>query len=147
MAYTKSLAITSTLLFIMWLGILGTSQATSRRFKENPNSTLFLEFERWMAAFDKHYPNDEEKERRFAIFKNKLEWVKNFNKQGNHSFTGWKSGVGSAYSGGGVGLMVLSGGKVLWNYAAVRSGGSGHPGGLGSEGVRGEAKRWVVFAG
>ncbi|PRQ54640.1 putative fruit bromelain [Rosa chinensis] len=71
----------------MWLGILGTSQATSRRFKENPNSTLFLEFERWMAAFDKHYPNDEEKERRFAIFKNKLEWVKNFNKQGNHSFT------------------------------------------------------------
>jgi hypothetical protein len=87
MAVAKTLAITSTLLFIMWVGTLETSQATSRKFEVNPNSTLSQEFERWMVKFDRHYPNDTEKERRFAIFKNTSEWVENFNKQGNHSFT------------------------------------------------------------
>lgn len=87
MAVAKTLAITSTLLFIMWVGTLETSQATSRKFEVNPDSTLSQEFERWMVKFDRHYPNDTEKERRFTIFKNTFEWVENFNKQGNHSYT------------------------------------------------------------
>ncbi|XVF78898.1 hypothetical protein PTKIN_Ptkin14bG0174800 [Pterospermum kingtungense] len=67
------------LLFIF--GILA-SQAMSRTLDD----AAIAEHEQWMAKHGRTYQSQAEKEKRFKIFKENLEYVQNFNKAGNKTY-------------------------------------------------------------
>ncbi|PON56386.1 Cysteine Protease [Parasponia andersonii] len=65
--------------------ILGTwaSQGMSRKLHE---AALVDMHEQWMAQYERTYADNNEKEMRFEIFKNNLNYVENFNKEGNRTY-------------------------------------------------------------
>ena len=65
--------------------ILGTwiSQAMSRTLLED---SLAEKHEQWMAKYGRNYADDVEKERRFKIFKDNVEFIEKFNNEGNHTY-------------------------------------------------------------
>lgn len=72
--------------FIVLLIISGTwaSQAMCRTMDE---SVITRKHRRWMAHHRRTYENREEKERRFKIFKDNLEYIQNFNTMSNQTYT------------------------------------------------------------
>ncbi|XP_062013010.1 senescence-specific cysteine protease SAG12-like [Rosa rugosa] len=71
--------------FIAIFIILGTvaSQATSRALYA---SSFAEKHEQWMEKFGRVYPDSAEKERRFAIFMQNVEYVEKFNNEGNKTY-------------------------------------------------------------
>ncbi|XP_007021896.2 PREDICTED: zingipain-1 [Theobroma cacao] len=72
-----------TLNFVLFFvfGILA-SQAMSRTM----NEAAIAEHELWMAKYGRTYQTKTEKDRRFKIFKENLEYIQNFNNAGNRSY-------------------------------------------------------------
>ncbi|XP_021288317.1 zingipain-1-like [Herrania umbratica] len=72
-----------TLNFVLFFifGILA-SQAMSRTL----NEATIAEHELWMAQYGRTYQTKTEKDRRFKIFKENLEYIQSFNNAGNRSF-------------------------------------------------------------
>ena len=66
--------------------ILGTwaSQAMSRMLHE---AALTNMHEQWMAQYERTYTDNAEKEMRFEIYKNNVNYVEKFNKEGNRTYT------------------------------------------------------------
>ncbi|XVF40357.1 hypothetical protein PTKIN_Ptkin01aG0107000 [Pterospermum kingtungense] len=73
-----------TLSIVLFL-IFGTlaSQAMSRTLQE---AVIANKHEQWMARYGRVYENQSEKDRRFKIFKDNLEYIDNFNSAGNRSY-------------------------------------------------------------
>ncbi|KAL3749679.1 hypothetical protein ACJRO7_010755 [Eucalyptus globulus] len=73
-------------LVLVMVAILGlwTSQARSR---ELHGATMRERHEQWMARHGRVYQDDAEKERRFSIFKNNVDFIESFNKDGNKPYT------------------------------------------------------------
>lgn len=71
--------------FIAIFIILGTvaSQATSRALYA---SSFAEKHEQWMEKFGRVYPDSAEKERRFSIFMQNVEYVEKFNNEGNKTY-------------------------------------------------------------
>ena len=66
------------------------SRATSRSLTSEANNdsvNVSQVFENWVEEHGRTYSSSEEKAKRFAIFKERYEDIKKFNRQGNHSFT------------------------------------------------------------
>jgi len=65
--------------------ILGTwaCQVTSRELQE---PSMSARYEQWMATYEKVYVDAAEKERRFEIFKDSVEYLESFNTAGNKSY-------------------------------------------------------------
>ncbi|XP_075665574.1 senescence-specific cysteine protease SAG12-like [Castanea sativa] len=59
------------------------SGAMSRNF---PDAPLYERYEQWMAQHGRKYINSVEKEKRFNIFKDNLEYIDKFNNGGNRTF-------------------------------------------------------------
>ncbi|OMO92540.1 hypothetical protein COLO4_17500 [Corchorus olitorius] len=74
------MSLTLVLLFI--LGTLA-SQAMSRTIHE---AAIADKHEQWMATYGRKYEHSLEKEKRFKIFKDNLEYIESFNKAGNKSY-------------------------------------------------------------
>ncbi|XP_030456619.1 senescence-specific cysteine protease SAG39-like [Syzygium oleosum] len=72
-------------LVLVMVAILGlwASQARSRELHEE---TIRERHEQWMARHGRVYENNAEKERRFSIFKNNVEFIESFNKDGNKPY-------------------------------------------------------------
>ncbi|OMO92518.1 hypothetical protein COLO4_17501 [Corchorus olitorius] len=73
------------LIFVLFF-IFGTnlaSQAMSRTIHE---AAIVDKHEQWMATYGRQYENNLEKEKRFKIFKDNLEYIESFNKAGNRSY-------------------------------------------------------------
>ncbi|KAL6190826.1 hypothetical protein ACLB2K_037220 [Fragaria x ananassa] len=66
--------------------ILGSiaSQATSQQALYE--ASIAEKHEQWMSKYGRIYRNIEEKQRRYTIFKENVEFVENFNKQGNKTY-------------------------------------------------------------
>ncbi|XP_050367304.1 ervatamin-B-like [Argentina anserina] len=58
-------------------------QATSQALNE---ASIAEKYDQWMSMYGRVYPNSEDKQRRFAIFKKNVEFVENFNKDGNKTY-------------------------------------------------------------
>lgn len=58
-------------------------QATSKALYE---ASIAEKYEQRIAKYERIYPNIAEKQRRFAIFKENVEFVENFNKEGNKTY-------------------------------------------------------------
>ncbi|XP_022715771.1 zingipain-2-like [Durio zibethinus] len=65
--------------------IFGTlaSHAISRTL---PEAAIANKHEQWMARFGRVYENQSEKDKRFKIFKDNLEYIENFNNAGNRTY-------------------------------------------------------------
>ena len=50
------------------------------------HETAFAKHELWMAKYGRTYQNKAEKDKRFKIFKENLEYVQNFNNEGNKTY-------------------------------------------------------------
>ncbi|XWS18489.1 hypothetical protein CRYUN_Cryun32bG0048100 [Craigia yunnanensis] len=72
-------------LSIVLFFIFGTlaSQAMSRTLQE---AVIANKHEQWMAHYGRVYENQSEKDRRFKIFKDNLEYIENFNNAGNRTY-------------------------------------------------------------
>ena len=72
-------------LITLTLLILGTwiSQAMSRTLLED---SLAEKHEQWMAKYGRNYADSVEKERRFKIFKDNVEFIDKFNNEGNRTY-------------------------------------------------------------
>ncbi|PON71977.1 Cysteine Protease [Parasponia andersonii] len=70
---------------VLVLLILGTlaSQAKSRTYYK---SGLINTYEQWMRQYDRNYADNAEKERRFNIFKNTMNYVDKFNNEGKQPY-------------------------------------------------------------
>ncbi|KAJ0082124.1 hypothetical protein Patl1_10567 [Pistacia atlantica] len=70
--------------FIAMLMIFGTwaSQVMSRTLHE---ASIAEKYEQWMAQYGRTYEDNAEKQRRFMIFKDNLEFIEKFNNAGNQS--------------------------------------------------------------
>jgi hypothetical protein len=68
--------------FIAFILILGTwaYEVASRELQE---PSMSARHEQWMATFGKVYADAAEKERRFEIFKDNVEYIESFNIAGN----------------------------------------------------------------
>ncbi|KAK3441211.1 hypothetical protein EUGRSUZ_B01504 [Eucalyptus grandis] len=73
-------------LVLVMVAVLGlwASQARSRELHE---ATMRERHDQWMARHGRVYQDDAEKERRFSIFKNNVDLVESFNKNGNKPYT------------------------------------------------------------
>ena len=67
------------------LMILGTMafEAKSRAFIED---AVTNKFQQWMSQHGRSYKDDIEKAKRLNIFKDNMEYIENFNNQGNHTY-------------------------------------------------------------
>ncbi|XVF79010.1 hypothetical protein PTKIN_Ptkin14bG0184800 [Pterospermum kingtungense] len=72
---------TSNIFLLFIFGILA-SQAMSRTLDD----AAIAEHEQWMAKHGRTYQSQAEKEKRFKIFKENLEYIQNFNKTGNKTY-------------------------------------------------------------
>ncbi|XVF25663.1 hypothetical protein REPUB_Repub13aG0232900 [Reevesia pubescens] len=65
--------------------IFGTlaSQAMSRTFQE---AAITNKHKQWMSRYGRVYENQSEKDKRFKIFKDNLEYIENFNNAGNRTY-------------------------------------------------------------
>ncbi|PQQ05588.1 ervatamin-C-like [Prunus yedoensis var. nudiflora] len=79
MAFEKNLVVIA--IFIV-LGTLA-SQATSRTLSE---ASIAAKHDQWMTKYGRVYADNAEKERRFAIFKNNVQFVEKFNTEGNKTY-------------------------------------------------------------
>ncbi|XP_021292413.1 zingipain-2-like [Herrania umbratica] len=72
-------------LTLVLFSIFGTlaSQAMSRTIDE---PSIAYKHEQWMATYGRKYESKSEKEKRFNIFKDNLEYIESFNKAGNRSY-------------------------------------------------------------
>ncbi|KAM7500711.1 hypothetical protein LguiA_025125 [Lonicera macranthoides] len=59
------------------------SQATSRAL---PEASMTERHEEWMSRYGRVYKDSTEKERRFNIFKNNVEFIESFNSDGNRKY-------------------------------------------------------------
>ncbi|XP_017972727.1 PREDICTED: zingipain-2-like [Theobroma cacao] len=73
---------TLTLVLFFIFGTLA-SQAMSRTIHE---ASIANKHEQWMATYGRKYESKSEKEKRFNIFKDNLEYIESFNKAGNKSY-------------------------------------------------------------
>ncbi|KAL5575151.1 hypothetical protein UlMin_016850 [Ulmus minor] len=64
------------------LGMLA-SQATSRTFHED---ALSEKHKQWMAEHSRSYADSAEREKRFKIFKDNVDFIEKFNSEGNHTY-------------------------------------------------------------
>ncbi|PQQ03327.1 ervatamin-C-like [Prunus yedoensis var. nudiflora] len=79
MAFEKNLVVIA--IFIV-LGTLA-SQATSRTLSE---ASIAAKYDQWMTKYGHVYADNAEKERRFTIFKNNVQFVEKFNTEGNKTY-------------------------------------------------------------
>ncbi|KAL6289572.1 hypothetical protein ACE6H2_007082 [Prunus campanulata] len=79
MAFEKNLVVVA--IFIV-LGTLA-SQATSRTLSE---ASIAAKHDQWMTKYGRVYADNAEKERRFAIFKNNVQFVEKFNAEGSKTY-------------------------------------------------------------
>ncbi|XP_010523123.1 PREDICTED: ervatamin-B-like [Tarenaya hassleriana] len=62
------------------------STATSRRNGAAESSSIIAKHEQWMATYGHVYADESEKQIRFEIFKKNLEFIENFNRNGNATY-------------------------------------------------------------
>ncbi|KAM0961237.1 hypothetical protein ACFX13_020969 [Malus domestica] len=79
MAFERNILIVA---ILITLGTLA-SQATSRTLYE---ASIAAKHEQWMEKFGRVYQDSAEKERRFHIFKNNVEFVEKFNSEGKKTY-------------------------------------------------------------
>ncbi|XP_050147553.1 senescence-specific cysteine protease SAG39-like [Malus sylvestris] len=79
MAFERNILIVA---ILITLGTLA-SQATSRTLYE---ASIAAKHEQWMEEFGRVYQDSAEKERRFHIFKNNVEFVEKFNSEGKKTY-------------------------------------------------------------
>ncbi|KAI3456183.1 hypothetical protein Pfo_012846 [Paulownia fortunei] len=64
--------------------LLSCRAATGNRLHED--SLMTKKHNEWMARFQRVYENDEEKAKRYQIFKERVEYIESFNRAGNRTF-------------------------------------------------------------
>ncbi|KAL4627061.1 hypothetical protein ACB092_05G140100 [Castanea dentata] len=70
-------------LFFLSLVFIWACQATSRTLHE---ASMLERHEQWIAMYGRTYEDNAEKERRFGIFKDNVEFIESFNSAGNRSY-------------------------------------------------------------
>src|ERR1044072_5528285 len=70
------------LAFFLFLAV-AISQVVSRKLHETETSSLREIHEQWMEKYDRVYKDAAEKEKRFQIFKNNVEFIESFNAAAN----------------------------------------------------------------
>ncbi|XP_010521644.1 PREDICTED: ervatamin-B-like [Tarenaya hassleriana] len=79
----------SSMVLVMILAIVLSSTiptATSRRNSAAETTLIIPKHEQWMAKYGRVYENESEKKMRFEIFKKNLEFIENFNRNGNATY-------------------------------------------------------------
>ncbi|XP_050367901.1 senescence-specific cysteine protease SAG39-like [Argentina anserina] len=79
---------TLVILCVFLMGSSAVSKATPLTLISEGNDSVNVSrvFENWMEEHGRTYSSGEEKAKRFAIFKENLDYIEDFNSQGNHSF-------------------------------------------------------------